>query len=637
MRTLQATGRIAVALVLVLAMVGLAFVVTAPPARANHDTIAWSDPVTVASSTGFTYPESWIVADGHGYIYVFYITRNTGAGTNNINVTKYAAAGALGLPQKLFDTQVNDVANVVASYPIAATIDGSGNLYVAWTRLPTTGGDTIYVSESSDGGATWQSAKLASSPASAGSNFWPSIVAAPDGTVYVSWVQYWGTTYSVTVSKTADHGLTYSAWTNATSAVFIWSTSLAADASGRLYLGALVQPTGSSSYVINVSSSDDGAAWSAPQTLSNPSVSALFPAVLADSKGIVHVAWYASAPGGYVIDASQSADRGATWTGAVPITASFSGGYVGYLAGEGDTVMYVMGDYDVTGFGFALSADNGMTWYPVATVNTGATSFTAVAADQNGTFWASALDASGHLTLRPWYGPPSRPVVDGVAANAAGSLTVTWMPSPEQNVVDYRISRSSDGTNYQVVALVSGTATSYTDTGLANGTYYYIVTALNAYGTPSHDSAAVTGTVGPTTAQLIADLQSQITALQDELAQVNATTAAALAAARAQITTLQNQLTSLQNSQAASNAATAAQLAQLQANLTRLQNQLNTLQGQQATQTISYANLAFEIIVVVLLVVLLLNQMRRPKQPRLMMAQPGQVAPPPPKQPEDDL
>ena len=635
MHTLSKMNRIAIALVLVLSLVGVAFLATAPPARASHDTIAWSGPTTVASSAGFSYGLSWVVADGHGYVYVFYITENSVTFTANINVTKYAAVGPGGVPQKIFDKQVNDVANVVSiGYPVSATIGANGELYVAWTRIPSTIGTAIYVSRSLNGGVTWQPAVLASDPSSGGSNYWPNVATAPDGTVYISWIQYWSPRYAVTVAKSTDGGVSYSGWTNATSSTYVRSSALAVDGGGRTYIAVCTLNLAVGLQVVNVTWSDNGAAWSPAHTLSAPGLSTIFPELLVDGSGIVHVAWYQTTAGGYSIAYSQSSDRGVSWTGELNIVGFFSGGYIGYLAGEGDTVMYLWGDYDLSGFGYVVSADHGVTWYSPTTVNTGATSLSAVAADQNGTFWETSLDASGHLTLRPWYGPPSRPVIDSVVASGSNGLTVSWTASPEQNVADYRIWRSSDGTNYQAVGLVGGSVTSFTDTGLANGTYYYIVEAINVYGTPSHDSAAFLGVVGPTTAQLIANLQSEITALQAQLAAANASSAAEIAAAQAQITALQSQLTSLRNSEASSNAATAAAIAQLQANLTAVQQKLNDLQNAQATQTLSYANLAFEIIVVVLLVVVLLNQMRKPKRPQLMMAQPGQAEP---RKPEDDL
>ncbi len=256
--------------------------------------------------------------------------------------------------------------------------------------------------------------------------------------------------------------------------------------------------------------------------------------------------------------------------------------------------------------------------------------------DQNGTVYVAGSETYAtnfRVVLGYWHSLPSRPVITSIASGT-GRLTVTWTAPPEADIATYRIWRSNDGSTYTLVSTVNAPTLTYTDTGLANGTYWYKIDAVDVLGDVSHESVPASGIVGPTTQQLIDALNAQIAALQAQLAQVNASSAAAIAAAQAQITALQAQLTSLQSSQAASNAATAAELARLQANITALQGQLNSLQGQQATQSISYANLAFEIIVVVLLVVLLLNQMRKPKSPQLMMAQPGQAEP---KKPEDDL
>ncbi len=621
MRTLNSLRRVAIVLALALAMVGAAAFVAAPMARADHNTIPWGTPLTVASSLNFNYPYNAIVADSHGYVYVFYIAYNTVSSSANLNVSKYSSVGLFGSPVRLFDKQVNDVVNVVNPfYPIAAAVAPNGNLYVAWTR--NTSPYTVYVSESSNGGATWQTARLASSPASQGNNYWPTIAVGPDGTVWVSWIQGWVTT-SVTVSKSTDQGATFTAWTNVTSGNGIGTQSIAVDSGGRVYVA---YSNFNGGYYINNTWSDNGVTWSSPTTLGGSHVYSIFPWVFADTSGYVHEAWFQSDGASWTINYARSADRGATWTGAIAITGQMGGGYIGSLTGEGDTVMYVWGSDSANGLGFVISADHGSSWYPDEAQSTGNVALSSVAADQNGTFWATALDASGHLNVRPWYGPPSRPMLDSVVASGSNGLKVTWTDAPEQNVAEYQVWRSGDGTTYQVVATLSASSTSYTDSGLTNGTYWYKVVAVNNHGTPSHDSNAASGVVGVTVQQL----ESEIAALQTALNTANAN----VAALQTQLTSVQAQLTALQNSQSASNSATAAELARLQSNLTSLQNQLNTIQSQQATQTISYANLAFEIIVVVLLVVLLLNQMRKPKNPKLMMAQPGQATS---KGPDDDL
>ena len=623
---------------LVVVMVAMAFAVSAPPVRANHDTIPWSEAYLVNSLSGYTDSVPWVVADGQGGIYVFYVSTYTSSGTSNVSVTKFQAVGPSGVPQKLFDARVNDVPSVVsASYPISATKDHAGNLYVAWTGITSTLGTEVYVSKSSNGGTTWDPAVRANAPNAAGSDYWPSI-ATTEAAVYVAWIQNWNGVTSASVSKSTNGGSSFGSWTNVTSTGTIWSASLATDARGRVYLAYAPYDPGVSNYAINVTWSDDGATWSTAQTLTTSQYPGFFPALVVGSAGTVHLSWYSAYGSNYVIRYSQSANRGLVWSTPVAITQPMPGGYIGYMAAEGDTLMYVWGSFANGGsLGYVISADQGSLWYPDENVTfSGAGVFTSVAADQNGTFWA-AYPSGTAVYFRFWNGPPSEPVITDVAAAGSSGLRVSWSAVPEKDVVAYQIWVSLDGSTYQLVGTVSGSATSYTESGLANGTYWYKVVAVDNMGTPSHASAPMSGTVGPTTQDLINALSAEIAALQAQLSNAQAN----LSALQTRITNLQTQLSNLQNSEAAASAASQQQLANLQANLTNLQNQLNSLKDAQATQTMSYVMIVLLIVVIVLLVALLA---RKPKPPVQMLApMPGVVAPPPSpplapsREPEDEL
>lgn len=608
------------AVVLVLGM-SLSIVVSAPPVRAAHDTVSWSDPLLVAESPGFSTGYSRVVSDGQGNVYVFYNTINTATLTVNLNVTKYALTGPGGTPAQVFDTQVNDVPDAVQDLPFGVTTDLSGNLYVAWARWTTALAREVYVSKSSNGGVTWQAAVLANAPNAAGDDWWPSITETPDGTVWVAWYQSWGSATSVSLSKSTNDGGSFGSWTNVTSVSNLWYPVFASDAGGRLYL---VYNT--YAYDVSTSWSDDGVTWSPWKNLTTATFRGTMPAIYVDSSRVVHVAWSGLYGSEYEITYSQSQNRGVDWTSPVAITAPTGPGYIGYMAGEGDTVAFVWGTFS-NSFGYAYSGDHGSTWYPDYTVAQPESTPAYVAADRNGTLWVS-YDATDNLYVRWWNGPPSAPIMTGVAPTGTNGLTVSWTPSPEKNVAAYQVWRSSDGSTYQVVATMSASAASFTDTGLSNGAYWYKVTAVNVYGTDSHDSAAMSGVVGPTTAQLIASLQAQIDALEAQLADANASSAAALADAQTQISALQAQLTSLQDSQSAGDAATQAQIASLQSNLTRLQATLDSLKAAQTQPaTLDTSGLLTVLVLAVLVVqaVMLVLQLRRPRRPE------------PPKRPEDEL
>ena len=627
----------AVALVGVLALVATmvlaGLVVTAPGARAGPDQVSWFDVGTISSANGFNRAGAVVVTNGTTSMWVFYYTTTTATGVTNINVTKYSlGTGILGMPTFVSDKQVNNVANVVDPYePMSATMDSSGNLYVAWNHIPVPGSaESIYVSKSTDGGATWLPAVPVTAASTVSDNYGPSIATNAAGTVYVAWTQVWASTFeNVTVAQSTNGGNSFINPTNASgegpqgAAV---RPSLSADSAGRLYISYWgVNPTGPTPYHVNVTTSDDGVSWAAPTQLTPDSTLAFPPSTYVDASGNAHVFWLdyrgLLTTGAPTFWQSVSTNHGASWSAGAPISQGLStpNAYAS-VSGHGNEIMVAWpSNHNLQhGLSYVVSEDGGLTWtdekfyypgYSVSGLN--------LASDQNGTFYAAAEDSSGAYTAVDgllWMGPPSAPVITSVAPGT-GSLTVTWAASPEPDVASYRVLRSTNGVDYRAIATVNVGTTSHTDSGLANGTYWYEIVAVDGLGTTSVASVPDSGTLGPTVAQL----QSEITALQSELNTANAN----LASIQTQLDGLKGQLSGLQGNTTA-----------LQNQIAALQNQLNTLQGQQATQTMSYANLAFEIIVVVLLVVLLLNQMRKPKNPTLVMAQPGQVEP---KKPDEEL
>ncbi len=601
-------------LVAALALAG--FVALAPAARADHDTLPWSSPGFVTQNTEFSRAFATTFADGQGSLYVFYDTTSIATGLTNLNVTKYATHSSLDLPRILWDKQVNSATNTVLSGPASVARDHEGNVYAAYSEDRGSGAN-VYVSTLPAGSTTWSTEVLASTPG--GTNTKPALAVTPSGTVYVAWQQSFSTATNLTVASSTDGGATFGTPTNITrpGASGITEVSATSDAAGHIYVISDFFDRSKGYYVTNLSRSVDGTTWDTPVTLSNVNSDAFDPSVYADKWGSVHAVWIDHPGGIFHLYYSRSSDGGDTWS--VPI--ALNDATVGVLtsrtsiAESGGTLMVGWTSFHSAaptsfGLGFAISADRGSSWYP-AEYYTTTGNFTGpqLTADENGTFYAAPVASAPGVSAAPrllvWLGPSSPPTITGIA-RGTGQLTVSWSAPPEANVVGYRVYRSTDGTSFSFVASVPASDTSYVDGGLANGQYWYEVVAVNDEGILSHPATG-TAFVGLSSQEQIAQLQGEIAALQQQIA------------------TLQGN--------ASANSAT---LAQLQSELKNLQDQLNALQGQQATQTISYANLAFEIIVVVLLVIVLLNQMRKPKSPQLMMAQPGQVQTPP-RQPEDDL
>lgn len=606
---------IVLGLVAVMALAGI--VALAPAARADHDTLSWYSPGYVNPSTTFARTGGTTFADGNGGLYVFYNTLDLGTGLVNLNVTKYATRGASDLPRRLWDEQVNTATNTVVAGLPSVAMDHDGNLYVSYVENRGSG-SMVYVSALPAGTTTW-SAEVAASTVG-GTNYRPALAIVPSGHVFVAWEWSWGPFTNLTVASSTDGGATFSAPANITppGSSGITQVSATADAHGHIYVISDFYDRAKHYYVTNLSRSEDGTTWDAPVTLSNTNSDSFDPSVYADAWGNVHAIWIDHPGGIFHTYYSRSTDAGATWTAPVALsgTSSLTSPSRTSIAESAGTLMVGWTGLSTAspvtiGLTFAISADRGNSWYPSEYYTTpGNITNTQLTADENGTFYAAPDAPLGTVSVAPrmilWLGPSAPPTITGIA-RATGQLTVSWSAPPEPNVVGYQVYRSTDGTTFNLVASVPATTTSYADGGLANGQYTYEVVAVNDEAILSHPSAPMSASVGLSAQEQIAALQAQIAALQSQIA-------------------------ALQGTSSANNAT----LAQLQNELSNLQNQLNNLQNQQATQTMSYANLAFEIIVVVLLVILLLNQMRKPKSPQMMMAQPGQIQTPP-KQPEDDL
>ncbi|TLZ76813.1 MAG: hypothetical protein E6K08_04805 [Methanobacteriota archaeon] len=651
---MQPKRRLSVAVVLwsVFVMAFAAFLVAAPSAMATHDSVTWTNYGDLAGADHFNRAFGGVLGAGN-VLYVPYITQNTNTALANINLTKLTTGGGLfNAPVVLLDRQVNDNPNVVYSArPPTIAMDHAGNIYVAWTRNPSGMlSYDVYVSKSTDGGNSWLPAVRVNQPNNNELDYYPSITTTPEGFIWVSYLQQNGPFSNVTVARSTNGGNTFSLWVNASQQKVptdgILDSHLASDSLGRLYL--VVETYSFSSafhYVLNYTWSDDGINWSVPTPITSATTWALNAGIAVDAANHIHLAWedYRTiySLGVPTVWYTQSTDRGLTWSPQLPLetTAISNNPQYVHLATFGSNVMAVWGSTGAgNGMTYAVSGDGGATWYDAKNAAIGyAVVQPSVSVDENGTFWTVVTDNTGvyrRVGDLAWNSPPTTPANVAVARSGTTGLSVSWSRDPEKDVAAYRVWRSSDGgRSYQLLATLGFTATSYLDSGLVNGTYWYSVTALDLAGTSSHPSFPLSGTVGPTTAEMIAALQAQITALKAQVSD-----------AQANITALQNQLTALQNAQAANDTATRAALANLQGQISSLWNQLNqtrqdlaNARAEQATQTMSYVNMALAIIIV-LLVAMLLLQMRRPRNPVQVMSPepPGRVVAQP-RTPEEEL
>jgi hypothetical protein len=166
--------------------------------------------------------------------------------------------------------KVNANAKLGWSLAGGGTIDPSGNVYFSWAGYEQNGGAkgpvNLYISKSSDGGASWASYLMETSGS------------PPDCSAYSCGWAYLG----AQITMTSDAAGTLYA---------LWNAGATDKATERIYFAK---------------STNGGAAWSAKQDVSRaaPGVSHAFPAIVAGKAGDVRIAW---------MDARTPATDGPLW------------------------------------------------------------------------------------------------------------------------------------------------------------------------------------------------------------------------------------------------------------------------------------------------------------------------------------
>ncbi len=287
-------------------------------------------------------------------------------------------------------TATIDDTNAGTDKPILAV--RGDDVYVAYNHT-----QTNWVSYSHDGGATWASVKVQSvAKGKLGWSLAGGGTVTPRGGVTFSWAGYTqngGATGPVTlyVSSSTDGGATWQDTVVGTSgpppdcSAYLcgWAylgaqMALASDADGTLYAlwnAGPDNPKGAPERIYLARSTDRGLTWSARQDVSTApaGVAHAFPAIAADGHGSVRVAWMdARAQGGLLwnVYTRSSTNGGSTWSSEADIS-SYTPGYA-YIQPDG--FGYPYGDYfelafDGSGtthavFGEGLNYDSpGSIWY----------------------------------------------------------------------------------------------------------------------------------------------------------------------------------------------------------------------------------------------------------------------------------
>ncbi|HUL49469.1 MAG TPA: sialidase family protein [Gemmatimonadales bacterium] len=202
-----------------------------------------------------------------------------------------------------------------------------GMLYAAYLLTKAEPGhewptNTLRLATSVDGGRHWAAAvTVQADTANGGSTDDHALLAAPDGTIYLSWLALRHDTSHVYVAWSRDHGQSWSRPTaiELGAACPCCRTALAVGPDGRLFASwRRIFGYGDTTQVRDIvvaSTADRGATWSAPVKVHADDWHVDYcpdagPTIKVGSDGVVHVAWWTGAPGAAGVRYTQSRDGG---------------------------------------------------------------------------------------------------------------------------------------------------------------------------------------------------------------------------------------------------------------------------------------------------------------------------------------
>ncbi len=370
-------------------------------------------------------------------------------------------------------------------------------------------GYTYVIDRSSDGGTTWTNNINSGTSAACPAGWGQCIYYTDTSSSLVSGVTY---NYRVTATKA---GYASSAKVQAPNGCALtlqarapYYVSVPSSASGTSpQIGITWNDDQSAGYTYVIDrSADGGATWT---TNINNGVSAACPAGWGQcmyytdtSSSLVNGVTYSyrvtATKTGYASSAKVQAPNGCALTlqARAPYYVSVPSSYTGYSPGIG----IVWNDDQSAGYTYVIdrSSDGGTTW--TNDINSGTSAacpagwgqcmyyydtdpslvngvayYYRVTATKTGYASSAKVQAPGACTMMYRSQPPYYIAVPSLSSG--GSIAVRW--SDGSNGYTYVVDRSADGVSW-TSGVWSGTATSFTDTGLAGGTYYYRVKATKS-------------------------------------------------------------------------------------------------------------------------------------------------------------
>jgi len=288
----------------------------------------------------------------------------------------------------------------------AIAANGS-DVFVVWDDDTYAGNSEIFFRKSTDGGATWQAAKRLTN--NAGDSSHPAI-ATSGSDVFAVWVENTAGNCEIYLRKSTDGGATWQTAKRLTNNGGHSVEPVIAVNSPDIYVVWKDDTYATNDEIFFIKSTDDGATWQTAKRLTNNTGDSCFPTIAVNGVN-VYVAWRDNTPGVSEVYFKRSTDEGATWKIAQQLTNTASEYYSSYpaLAASGSNV-FLVHENDTPGNAevyFKKSTDGGATW-PISqrlTNNTGDSWFPAIVVNDSKIYVVWQDDTPGNDEIFLKYSP----------------------------------------------------------------------------------------------------------------------------------------------------------------------------------------------------------------------------------------
>jgi hypothetical protein len=320
-----------------------------------------------------------IFVDGQGGINVVWV--NDAPGNDDIFFSRSADGGGS------FSTPVNISNDAADSLSPQLAVDSGGNISVVWESDSTPFG--VLYSHSTNGGTSFsQPVDLATNT---GGSFGAQIGVGADGSINVVWEDDSSSGANISFSRSTDKGASFSPpQTLSTNLGNSTEAQMVLDASGNIDVVWADSTSGKFDIFLS-RSTDQGASFSSPKNLSNGPANSLHAQIGVDATGGVYVVWQENVAADFNnkdVFFARSSDSGANFMAPTNISNNLGNSTNAWIAVDATGAINLSWEDTTPGFAnifFARSQDAGATFLTQnLSSDSGSSSDAQIAADKNG-------------------------------------------------------------------------------------------------------------------------------------------------------------------------------------------------------------------------------------------------------------